>query len=159
MGFWHSGEHRYRLYTDQERKEYGEKKREERRKAWHAKFISKWSLLSERGWSKEAVAEFLGPFFDTDSPTLAFYRYRVERAEKSKRFKAFMEKRKTEDTEWKTALSRADLKKRSPLWTEGAIKRFLINPLIKGRFTRYLAADVLQAEQSEAFKEWATKRR
>lgn len=91
MGFWHSGEGRYRLYTDKERKEYGERKRQEMSQAWHAKYISKWALLHQRDWTQKAIDEFLKPV-DSGVPTVAFYRYLVERIEKGKRFKEFMEK-------------------------------------------------------------------
>lgn len=154
MGFWHSGERRYRLFSDQERKEFGERRREEMSKAWHEKYISKWTLLSVRGWTEAAIDEFLGEPVNNGTPTLAFYRYRVERAEKSKRWKEFQEKQRMKDMEWELAYSKAELKRRDPIWTESAVARFLTNPIRRGRLARYRIEDVREAEQSEEFKKW-----
>jgi hypothetical protein len=151
MGFWHSKEGRYRLFTDQERREFGERRREEMSKVWHAKFVSKWTLLHERGWTQEAIDEFLGLPVKSGVPTDAFYRYRVERAENSKRFKAFMEKLKAEKEDWDINWVSKSLLKEAG-WTESAMRKLLPEPVRKGRFVKYRREDVRKAEESEEFK-------
>lgn len=157
MGFWHRGERRYRLFTDQERRAFGEQQRERMRKEWHEKFISKWTLLHERGWTEEALKEFLGRPH-TNDPTAAFYRYRVERAEKGKLWQAFMEKQKADKEDWDSNWVSKSLLKESG-WTEAAFKRFLPEPSRRGRSVKYRRDDVRKAEASEEFKEWKTSRK
>lgn len=157
MGFWNHAEGRYRLYTDQERREYGRGKAEEMSKAWHAKYISRWTLLHERGWTEAAIDEFLGLPVKSGAPTPAYYRYRVERSEAGKRWQAFMERERREKRDWElNFVSKAELKRQG--WTEAAMRKFLPEPTRRNQYARYRKEDVKKAEGSDAFAEWLASR-
>lgn len=84
---------RWHLYSEAERRAYGEAKREERSKAWHTKWISR-SGLKERLWTDKAIAEFLGKPRDA-GPIKAWKREEVLKVEKTPDFRAWMKKRRT----------------------------------------------------------------
>ncbi|MDF4421881.1 hypothetical protein P3447_09660 [Vibrio parahaemolyticus] len=97
MGFYNKSEGRYRLYTDAQRKQYGEEKREQRRNEWHSTWITKTRLKQEKNWTDKAIADFL-PEPETAGqgrrgPIKAYRRELVFKVEKTKAFKEWMEKR------------------------------------------------------------------
>lgn len=49
---------RWHLYDERERREYGERKRQERSQDWHARWISKQGLKN-RLWTDKAISSFL----------------------------------------------------------------------------------------------------
>lgn len=97
MGFYNKSEGRYRLYTDAERRQYGEQMREQRSKDWHSTWITKTRLKQERNWTDKAIADFL-PKPQTAGkgrrgPIKAYRRGLVLEVEKTEAFKEWMEKR------------------------------------------------------------------
>lgn len=84
---------RWHLFSEQERREFGERKRAELSKKWHAKWISKQGLKIERLWTDKAIQEFLGK--PRQAGTIkAWLRKDVLAAEKTMGFKAWIEKRR-----------------------------------------------------------------
>ncbi|MGK2894495.1 hypothetical protein [Klebsiella michiganensis] len=83
---------RWHLYTDAERREFGERKREERRREWHTLWISR-QKLKARLWTDKAIAEFLPPPGKA-GPIRAWRRKDVQAAEKTPDFKVWMAKRR-----------------------------------------------------------------
>ena len=84
---------RWHLYTEGERREFGERKRQEQSEFWHAKWISK-SGLKERLWTDKAIAEFLGKPRKA-GPIMAWTRTEVVDAENTPDFKIWMKERCT----------------------------------------------------------------
>lgn len=84
MGFWNRKEGRYRLFTDQERREFGQRKREE----WHAKYITRSTLIRYNGWIDEAIAEFLKPV--KAGPVTAYLRSAVAEVEQREDFRKWI---------------------------------------------------------------------
>jgi hypothetical protein len=83
---------RWHLYSEAERRAFGEARREELRKAWHAKWISKGGL-KDRLWTDKAISEFLGKPRDA-GPIKAWTRKEVLKAENGMGFKAWMKERR-----------------------------------------------------------------
>lgn len=82
---------RWHLYDERERREYGERKRQERRQEWQALWISRQGLKA-RLWTDKAIAEFLPA--SRAGPIRAWLRKDVLAAEKKPDFKAWMAKRR-----------------------------------------------------------------
>ncbi|ELY5970824.1 hypothetical protein SNO08_004971 [Salmonella enterica] len=57
MPYYHG---RWHLYDERERREYGERKRQERRQEWHASWLSR-QRLKARLWTDKAIMAFLPP--------------------------------------------------------------------------------------------------
>lgn len=57
MGFWDGQS--YRLYTDRERREYGQKKRQEAFEAWHRTWLTKSTLKSNWNLTDKAISQYL----------------------------------------------------------------------------------------------------
>ncbi|EAB8478309.1 hypothetical protein AU894_19210 [Salmonella enterica subsp. enterica] len=57
MPYYHG---RWHLYDERERREYGERKRQERRQEWHAIWLSRQGLKA-RLWTDKAIMAFLPP--------------------------------------------------------------------------------------------------
>lgn len=53
-------EGRWHMFSQHERREFGRMQRAEASKRWHAKWISRQTLKSERLWTDKAILEFLG---------------------------------------------------------------------------------------------------
>lgn len=83
---------RWHMFSEHERQEFGRKKRAEASKKWHAKWISKQRLKSERLWTDKAILEFLGRPRDA-GPIKAWLLKDVLAAEQTEGFKAWMQKR------------------------------------------------------------------
>jgi hypothetical protein len=84
---------RWHMYSEAERRAYGELMRDELRKKWHAKFISKHGLKTERLWTDKAIVEFLSKPRQAGA-IKAWLRKDVLAAEKTMGFKAWMKQRK-----------------------------------------------------------------
>lgn len=78
-------------YSPEQRKAYGEKKRQKMREHWHNTYISKTGLI-ERGWNKKEIAYFLEGKEVNAGPIKAYFLSRIIRLENSKRFKEYREK-------------------------------------------------------------------
>lgn len=89
---------RWHMFSEAERRAYGERKCGELTRAWHAKWISKQGLKTERLWTDKAIVEFLGKPRKA-GVIKAWLRKDVEAAEKTMGFKAWMRERKA----WLTA--------------------------------------------------------
>lgn len=48
------------LYSDAERRAYGQRKREEDSAAWHSRYISIWRLKRDRLWTDSKIVKWLG---------------------------------------------------------------------------------------------------
>lgn len=83
---------RWYRYTDPERREYGERQREELSRNWHALWISR-AGLKDRFWTDKAIADFLGPPLKAGSIS-AWTRNEVLATEKTTEFRNWMEKRR-----------------------------------------------------------------
>ena len=83
---------RWHMYSEQQRREYGELKRAEYSKIWHAKWLSK-KGLKDRLWTDQAIKDFLGKP-KAAGPINAWLRKDVLRAESKPEFVAWMEKRR-----------------------------------------------------------------
>lgn len=83
---------RWHLYSEQQRRAFGERRREELSKKWHEKWISR-SGLKERLWTDKAIADFLSKPRDT-GPIKAWPREEVIMVEKTAAFIAWMERRR-----------------------------------------------------------------
>ena len=90
-------DHRWHLFTNEERRRYGESKRqalsERLSRAWHAKWLSK-SGLKQRLWTDKAITQFLDEPCDA-GPIKAWSRENVLQVESSAEFKAWMVQRRT----------------------------------------------------------------
>jgi hypothetical protein len=84
---------RWHIFSESERRAYGERKRSELSKKWHAKWISKQGLKTERLWTDKAIVEFLGKPRQAGA-IKAWQRKDVLAAEKTMGFKAWMRERK-----------------------------------------------------------------
>lgn len=84
---------RWHLYSEAERRAYGQRKREELSKQWHAKWITRHRLKVERLWTDKAIATFLGKPRDA-GPVKAWTKAAVMKAELKPAFVAWMEKRR-----------------------------------------------------------------
>lgn len=84
---------RWNKYSEARRKAFGEAQREARSKEWHAKWISKQGLKSERFWTDKAIADFLGKPSNA-GPINAWKREDVLKAEQNPNFQAWMKKRR-----------------------------------------------------------------
>lgn len=82
---------RWHLYSEAERRDYGERKRQEQRDAWHANWVSK-TGLKDRLWTDKAISEFLTKPRKA-GPIMAWRKTDVIEAEKSPAFKEWMKKR------------------------------------------------------------------
>lgn len=93
MVYYHG---RWHLYDERERKEYGLRKREEKReemsKRWHKEWISRRGL-KERLWTDKAIADFLGSP-QKAGKIMAWSRAEMLVAEETPGFIAWMEKRR-----------------------------------------------------------------
>lgn len=58
MGFYVNGQ--YHIFTDSERREYGERKRAERSKQWREMWITRTTLKHSWNWTDAAITKFLG---------------------------------------------------------------------------------------------------
>lgn len=83
---------RWHLYDERERREYGERKRQERSQDWHARWISK-KGLKNRLWTDKAIGSFLSKPKKAGK-IMAWPRTEVLTAEKTPEFMAWMEKRR-----------------------------------------------------------------
>ena len=84
---------RWHLYDERERREFGERKRQERSREWHAIWISRQGL-KERLWTDKAIATFL-PVPQKAGPIRAWRKKDVLAAEKHPAFQAWMAERRT----------------------------------------------------------------
>ncbi|MFK1055497.1 hypothetical protein ACIUXD_28265 [Pseudomonas aeruginosa] len=84
---------RWHMFGEQQRREFGERKRAALSKKWHAKWISKQGLKTERLWTDKAILEFLGRPRQA-GPIKAWLRKDVLAAEKTMGFKAWMKERR-----------------------------------------------------------------
>lgn len=82
---------RWHLYSEAERKAYGEAQRQAQREKWHAVWISK-TGLKDRLWTDKAIAEFLRPPMDA-GPVMAWRRVDVAKVESTAEFKEWMQGR------------------------------------------------------------------
>ncbi len=85
---------RWHMFSEHERREFGRRQRAEASKKWHAKWISRQTLKSERLWTDKAILEFLGKPRDA-GPIKAWLLTDVLAAENTEQFKAWMQKRRT----------------------------------------------------------------
>lgn len=83
---------RWHLFSEQQKAAFGERRRIELSKEWHAKWISK-SGLKERLWTDKAIADFLGKPRKAGA-ILAWPIKEVSRAEQSAAFVAWLKKRR-----------------------------------------------------------------
>ncbi|NWJ82425.1 hypothetical protein HX884_22950 [Enterobacter sp. SECR19-1250] len=83
---------RWHLYDERERREYGERKRQERSRDWHKNWISRQGL-KDRLWTDKAVAEFL-PAPQKAGPIRAWKLENVLAIEQTPAFMAWMETRR-----------------------------------------------------------------
>lgn len=86
---------RWHMFSEHERREFGRRQRAEASKRWHAKWISKQTLKSERLWTDKAILEFLGKPRDA-GPIKAWLLADVLAAESTEQFKAWIQKRRTD---------------------------------------------------------------
>jgi hypothetical protein len=84
---------RWHMFSEQERREFGESKRAEASKKWHAKWISMQGLKSDRLWTDKAILEFLGHPHQAGAIKASLLKD-VQAAEKTMGFKNWMEKRR-----------------------------------------------------------------
>lgn len=95
MGFWANG--RYRLFSDAERREFGQRKAAERSKEWHKVWVSKMRLKAHWNWTDGAITKFLGkPVTAGQGKNGKIIAYRltdVQEAEKLPQFKKWMDAR------------------------------------------------------------------
>ncbi|EMD5224792.1 hypothetical protein VQ422_004764 [Salmonella enterica] len=89
MPYYHG---RWHLYDERERREYGERKRQERRQEWHAVWLSRQGLKA-RLWTDKAIM-FLPPP-QKAGPIHVWRKKDVPAAEKQPDFQAWMAKRRT----------------------------------------------------------------
>ncbi|EMK1708439.1 hypothetical protein V8N79_004342 [Salmonella enterica] len=82
---------RWHRYSEAERRDYGERKRQEQREAWHENWFSK-TGLKDRFWTDKAIEEFLDKPRKA-GPIMAWRRSDVIEAEKTPAFKEWMKKR------------------------------------------------------------------
>lgn len=82
MPYYHG---RWHLYDERERREYGERKRQERSQQWHAIWISRHGLKAQL-WTDKAIAAFLPPP-QKAGPILAWRKKDVLAAEKPPPFR------------------------------------------------------------------------
>jgi hypothetical protein len=94
---------RWHRYGEAERQAFGERKRAELSKRWHAKWISKHGL-KERLWTDKAILQFLGKP-TLAGPVKAWLRKDVVAAERRPDFIAWMTNRR----EWLTARGKLHL--------------------------------------------------
>jgi len=90
MPYYHR---RWHMFNEQERREFGQRMRAQASKEWHSKWISKQRLKSDRLWTDKAILEFLGSPREA-GPIKAWLLEDVLAAEKTKEFKAWMQKRR-----------------------------------------------------------------
>jgi hypothetical protein len=93
MGFWNSTEGRYRLFTDAERRAFGQMQADIMRRKWHAKYISKTGLKRERCWTDAMIKRFLRPCQCGIPGVNAYLRTRVLKAEQKPEVQAWLAKR------------------------------------------------------------------
>lgn len=86
-------EGRWHMVSQHERREFGRRRRAEASKRWHAKWISRQTLKSERLWTDKAILEFLGTPRDA-GPIKAWLLKDVLAAEQTERFKTWIQKRR-----------------------------------------------------------------
>jgi hypothetical protein len=84
---------RWHLFSEKERREFGESKRAEASEKWHAQWISKQRLKSDRLWTDKAIGIFLDKPHQA-GPIKAWLRKDVLAAEQTEAFKAWMLKRR-----------------------------------------------------------------
>ena len=82
---------RWHLFSEAERRAYGELMRKKESEAWHAKWISK-AGLKKRLWTDKAISQFLGKPRSA-GPILAWTRKAVLKAESTPEFRAWLHKR------------------------------------------------------------------
>lgn len=87
---WYHG--RWHRYSEAERREYGERKREEWRRRWHAQWFSRRGLKA-RLWTDKAIADFL-PGAQPAGRIRAWPRSVVLAAEQTPAFQAWLAKRR-----------------------------------------------------------------
>lgn len=83
----------WHMFSEQERRQFGELKRAELSKKWHTKWISKQGLKTTRLWTDKAIQEFLGNPRQAGA-IKAWLLKDVLAAENTTAFKAWMEKRR-----------------------------------------------------------------
>ena len=84
--------HAWHLFSETERRAYGEAQREKRSQAWHAQWISR-AGLKARLWTDKAITDFLGNP-QAAGPIPAWPRASVLEAEQSPDFVAWMARRR-----------------------------------------------------------------
>lgn len=89
---------RWHLFSEQKRREFGEQRRADLSKKWHATWISKRGLKTERLWTDAAINRFLRKPRKAGAIS-AWLRKDVLAAEDTPDFKAWMAKRRA----WLTA--------------------------------------------------------
>lgn len=83
---------RWHQYSEQARRAFGELRRKQLSKEWHAKWISK-SGLKDRLWTEKAIATFLGKPRDAGT-IMAWLRKEVIMAERTPEFVAWLIERR-----------------------------------------------------------------
>ncbi|HFE3442995.1 TPA: hypothetical protein ACF3I9_004462 [Klebsiella aerogenes] len=84
-GKWH-------LYSESERREYGQRRRDQESRNWHEKWISK-AGLKQRLWTDKAIADFLDKPKDA-GPIKAWLREEVLEVEQTPAFQEWLSRRK-----------------------------------------------------------------
>ncbi|PSU31735.1 hypothetical protein C9I99_21350 [Photobacterium lutimaris] len=77
------------LYSDAERRAYGQRKREEESAAWHSSFITVWRLKNERLWTDSKIAKWLGKP-QSQGKYKVYYRKDVAAAESMPEFQEWL---------------------------------------------------------------------
>lgn len=94
MGFFNHQTGKYQLYSDADRRIYGEQKREAFSDAWKSKWVTHDKLKSGRNWTDAAIKKYLGEKVSSSSGYMAYSLDRVKSIEKSnKEFRAWWLKR------------------------------------------------------------------
>lgn len=83
---------RWHLFSDAQRRAYGEAMREKASRAWHAKWITK-AGLKDRLWTDKAITQYLGKPRNA-GPTLAWTREAMLKAEQHPEFIAWLAQRR-----------------------------------------------------------------
>lgn len=134
MGFWNSKEGRYRLYSDQERREFGRRKAEEMRKKWHETFVSKTTLLKERGWTEQGIFRFLNGKLVDAGPINAYRLSEITKIEASKDYNDFMEANP------KGKRSKLPKEAKKPWWHDCISEPIQVKSYLSGRVWMYEAS-------------------
>ncbi len=98
MGFYNHQTGRYQLYSDAERRAYGERMRDKASEQWNKIWITKTGLKTERNWTDWAINHFLKrlrpkEFNGRYQTYFAFRRESILKVENKEEFVDWMKKR------------------------------------------------------------------